>query len=83
MSASSAAAAEPTPPKAWAAPPADAWPRPAGEATLLPEWPAALADDVFVVLRYVPHQVITKEGGPGRKKAADYQAYLESILGKK
>jgi hypothetical protein len=50
------APAEPVPPKAWAAPPADAWPRPAGEQAVLPDWPSALADDVYAVVRYVPHQ---------------------------
>jgi ribose transport system substrate-binding protein len=34
-------------------------------------------------VRYVPHQVVTKDGGQGRKKATDYRAYLEGILGKK
>ena len=34
-------------------------------------------------VRYVPHQVITRDGGEGRKKAADYRTYLEGILGKK
>jgi ribose transport system substrate-binding protein len=34
-------------------------------------------------VRYVPHQVVTKDGGAGRKKAADYRVYLEGIWGKK
>jgi ribose transport system substrate-binding protein len=34
-------------------------------------------------VRYVPHQVVTKDGGNGRKKAAEYRAYLEKIQGKK
>jgi ribose transport system substrate-binding protein len=34
-------------------------------------------------IHYVPHQVVTKDGGNGRKKASEYRAYLENILGKK
>lgn len=34
-------------------------------------------------IRYVPHQVVTKDGGNGRKKASEYRAYLDNILGKK
>jgi ribose transport system substrate-binding protein len=34
-------------------------------------------------IRHVPHQVITKDGGEGRRKASEYRAYLDGILGKK
>jgi ribose transport system substrate-binding protein len=34
-------------------------------------------------IRYVPHRVVTKDGGEGKVKAADFKAELESLLGKK
>jgi ribose transport system substrate-binding protein len=34
-------------------------------------------------IRYVPHRVITKDGGAGRVKVADFKAELDKLLGKK
>jgi ribose transport system substrate-binding protein len=34
-------------------------------------------------IRYVPHRVVTKDGGEGKVKVGDFKAELESLLGKK
>src|SRR5262249_4364582 len=50
------AVTEPAPPKAWTAPPASPWSRPAQAPMALTDWPAAFTDTVGVVLRYAPHE---------------------------
>lgn len=34
-------------------------------------------------IKYVPHRVLTKDGGPGKEKAKDFRENLEKLLGKK